>query len=327
MLSIIAILFSIASQAQSVWTSSHRAARNSIAESTIRNKVEFLADSICAGRATGTRGGVETAAWLGLQFEKSKLLKNRGSYYHRFMTSKGVLGTNVIGFLPGSQKTTYNKYIIIGAHFDHLGTINGRMFPGADANASGIAALLSLAEMFSAMKTIGKTWPCNLIFVAFDGNSHDLAGSKALWKMIERGELVDPVSGGKIRKSRISLMVNIDQIGASMSPLRSGRQDYMIMLGNNSLKEGHQDMIATCNRRYTTNLEISHTYYGSENFTRMFYNMSDQKVFIDHNIPAVMFTSGITMNNNKTRDKASSLNYPVLKKRIYLIYHWIEKMM
>ena len=59
----------------------------------------------------------------------------------------------------------------------------------------------------------------------------------------------------------------------------------------------------------------------------MFYRLSDQRVFIDNGIPAVMFTSGITMNNNKTRDKATSLNYPILKKRIYLIYHWLEKML
>lgn len=310
-----------------MWISDHSIARNSISESTIKRHVEFLSDEICSGRATGTRGAVEAAYWIEQQFECYGLLKSKGSYYSRFKTGKGVMGTNVIGFMHGSRKMANNRYIIIGAHFDHLGTINGRLYPGADANASGVAALLSIARMFSVMKESGKSWSSDIIFVAFDGNSHDLAGSKALWKMIENGELTDPISGGKITKKMINLMVNIDQIGSSLAPLKSGRKDYMIMLGNNSIREINREKINLCNRLYMTNLELSHTYYGSENFTRMFYHMSDQKVFIDNHIPAVMFTSGITMNNNKTRDKVSSLNYPVLKRRIYLMYHWVERMM
>ena len=244
-----------------------------------------------------------------------------------FKTDKGICGTNVIGFMPNSSKKAHNKYVIVGAHFDHLGTINGTMYPGADSNASGTAALVSIAEMFSQMKMSGKIWDSNIIFVAFDGNGHDLSGSRALWKMIERGELTDPVSGGRITKKMITLMVNIDQVGCSLSPLKSGRKDYLIMLGNHSISPNKQERLEMCNRLYLTNLQLSHTYYGSENFTKMFYRLSDQRVFIDNHIPAVMFTSGITMSNNKTRDNAASLNYPVLKKRIYLMYHWIEKML
>ena len=122
-------------------------------------------------------------------------------------------------------------------------------------------------------------------------------------------------------------MVNFDQVGCTLSPLRSGRKDYLIMLGNHSLDENKQEIISSCNRLHGFNMEISHTYYGSENFTNMFYNMSDQRVFIENKVPAIMFTSGITMNNNKPRDKAASLDYPILKKRIYLMFHWIEQMM
>lgn len=326
-ITIIALLLAFTSNAQNIWTSSHLPARNKISESTIRHKVEFLTDDICEGRSTGTRGSIEAATWIGRNFEKIKLLKSKGSYHHRFKTSKGVCGTNIIGFLPGGSKTSRNKYVIVGAHFDHLGKINGTIYPGADANASGTAALMSLAEMFSAMRLCGKVWDSNIIFVAFDGNGHDLAGSEAFWKMIEKGQLTDPVTGGKIKKSMITLMANIDQVGCTLSPLRSGREDYLIMLGNHSLDANRQEKISMCNRLYNLNLEIAHSYYGSENFTNMFYRLSDQRVFIDHGIPAVMFTSGITMNNNKTRDKATSLNYPILKKRIYLMYHWLEKML
>jgi hypothetical protein len=327
MVTIIALLLTFASDAQNMWIKSHLPARDRVTEETIRLKVGFLTDSICSGRGTGTTGAVETAAWIAREFEKAKLMKSKGSYYHRFKTEKGICGTNVIGFMPNSSKKAHNRYVIVGAHFDHLGTINGTMYPGADSNASGTAALVSIAEMFSAMKMSGKTWDSNIIFVAFDANGHDLAGSGALWKMIERGELTDPVSGGRITKKMITLMVNIDQVGCSLSPLKSGRKDYMIVLGNHTLGPDRQERLDMCNRLYRINLELSETYYGSVNFTKMFYRLSDQRVFIDNKIPAVMFTSGITMNNNKTRDNAASLNYPVLKRRIYLMYHWIEKML
>ena len=323
----IMLLMSAVSSAQNVWVSSHRTARSKITDKTIYEKVEFLSDKVCEGRSTGTRGSFIASTWISHQFENSRLLKINDTYFHRFSTAKGILGTNVIGFLPGASKSARNRYIIVGAHFDHLGTINGIVYPGADSNASGIASLLSIAEMFSAMKYSGKTWDSSIIFVAFDGNGHNLAGSTALWNMIKNGSLKNPITGDKISKENISLMVNIDQIGCTLSPLRSGREDYIIMLGNRSLRENKRECLTDCNRRYLLDMEISYTYYGSENFTNMFYNLSDQRIFKEKGIPSVMFTSGITMNNNKARDKATSLNYPILRKRIYLMYHWIETML
>ena len=77
---------------------------------------------------------------------------------------------------------------------------------------------------------------------------------------------------------------------------------------------------------YAIDMDIDLTYYGSKDFTRMFYRLSDQRVFIDNGIPAVLFTSGITTNTNKTWDKPTTLDMEVFKKRIFLMYHWIEKM-
>jgi hypothetical protein len=186
---------------------------------------------------------------------------------------------------------------------------------------------MSIAEMFSAMKYSGKTWDSSVIFVAFDGNGHNLAGSTALWKMIENGSLKNPITGEKIGRENISLMVNIDQIGCTLSPLRSGREDYIIMLGGHSITKSDMYMLETCNKNYDLNMDVGLSYYGSANFTKLFYRMSDQRVFVDNRIPSVMFTSGITMNNNKTWDEPSSLDMDVLQKRIYLIYHWIDKVL
>jgi hypothetical protein len=85
-------------------------------------------------------------------------------------------------------------------------------------------------------------------------------------------------------------------------------------------------MVNITNRFYGLNMDIGLSYYGSDNFTKVFYRLSDQRAFVDNKVPAVFFTSGITMNTNKTYDSLSSIDIPILKKRIYLIYHWIDRM-
>ena len=153
-----------------------------------------------------------------------------------------------------------------------------------------------------------------------------MLGSTTFWKMIQNGELKDPQTGKTITKDKITLMVNIDQIGSILSPLKSGRKDYLIMLGTSSLESSKRGLLKKCNTQYATDLEIDLTYYGSANFTKTFYKLSDQRIFIENGIPAVLFTSGITMNTYKTWDTAETLNMAILKKRIFLIYHWIDHM-
>ena len=232
-----------------------------------------------------------------------------------------------MGMLPGSVKSPADSYIIVAAHYDHLGVLNGKVYPGADANASGTAAVTMLAEMFSAMKAIGKTYRTNIIFVGLDAKELDMAGSAALWQAIKEGRLTDPLTGKTVTKDKIRLMVNIDQIGSSLAPVTRGRDDYIIMLGSHTLNLVTNDLLFSCNATYGINMEICLSYYGSRQFTDLFWKITDQKIFADNRIPSVMFTSGITMNNNKIRDKVTTLNMDVLQKRIYLIYHWIERML
>ena len=193
--------------------------------------------------------------------------------------------------------------------------------------ASGTVAMMSLSDMFSAMRRSGRVYGHNIIFVAFDGKEMNMAGSAAFWKMIEDGDLKNPLTGETVTKDKISLMVNIDQAGSSLAPLKSGRRDYMIMLGGHTLDKEDLELLYMCNRFYGTHIELSETYYGSEDFTRVFYGISDHKVFADNGIPAVFFTSGITLNTFKTRDLPETLDMEVLRKRIILIYHWLEKIL
>ena len=314
-------------RAQGSSGSSSSAARNLIWENKLYRHIEFLSDTLCQGRATGTRGSIEAAFWIEREFRDAGLMKFGETYTKRIYAGHGLLGRNIIGFIPGSVKNPRDKYIIVGAHFDHIGQLNRVTYPGADSNASGTVALTSLAEMFSIMKTLEKSYDSNIIFVAFDARELNRAGSESFWKMIQDGELIDPVSGKAITPKKIKLMVNIDQLGSSLSPLNEGRNDYMIMLGNDSLKPFEREIMSYCNRSSGLHMDLDYTYYGSKNFTDVFYRLSDQRIFVDNKIPAILFTSGITMNTNRTRDTAETLDYEVFKKRIYLIFEWLEKML
>ena len=296
-------------------------------EESLFREISFLSDTLCKGRATGTAGNVDVAFWIRRKFAKAGLRCFGGSYGSHFITPTGAHAHNVIGMLPGALSMPRERYVIVGAHFDHLGELNGTVYPGADANASGTVAMTSLADIFGAMREMGRVYDRNILFVAFDAKEMNMAGSEALWKLIDYGMLKDPVSGAAISRDKIDLMVNIDQIGSTLSPVNKDRKDYMIMLGTDSLPKDKRMNLEVCNGLHGTNLDLCLSYYGSETFTRVFYRLSDQKVFVDNGIPAVLFTSGITMNTNKTRDTAASLDMNILKKRVTLIYHWLESML
>lgn len=304
------------------------AAQNIVTESKLRRRVEFLSDTLCAGRATGTRGGSEAAFYISGIFRDAGIMPFGDSYSMSFRTADGHrTGHNIAGILHGSKKLVPDSYIIVGAHYDHLGILGGRLYPGADSNASGVAAMTSVAEIFSLMRTLGTVYRANIIFVAFDARELSLNGSEDFWKRIESGTLKDPASGKAIRKEKIKMMINIDQIGSSLSPLSSGREDFMIVLGGRTIPKDDFEWLHICNKFYGTALELSDTYYGSDSFTRLFYTLSDQRVFVEHGIPALLFTSGITLDTNKTYDNSERLNYPVFRRRILLIYQWLDKMM
>lgn len=286
-------------------------------EKTLYQDVSFLCDSICQGRGTGTRGAVETAAYISRSFKSSGLMPMSDYYIDSFEIGN-TIGRNVIGMIPGWA----DKYIIIASHFDHIGILDGIMYPGADSNASGTASLMALGKMFGRMIHLGKRYSQSIIFVALDGGRLSMAGSQDLWDRIAAGQLRDPRNGRLIDRRNITMFVNLDILGASFSPIHSGREDYLIMLGAGK----YRNYLTAANSDYNTNLDLGFDYYGSRNFTDMFLKrIGDQKVFYEHGVPTAVFTSGITMETNKQSDTPSSLNFPVLKRRTHLIFHFLDR--
>ena len=289
-------------------------------EEGLRAQVEFLTDSLCTGRATGTPGSTWAQAGIARQFASTGLLPSGASYFHGFRSDTGLPAHNIIGFLPGFGP----RYVVIAAHYDNIGTLGGKMYPGADSNASGVAALLTIAKMFKHLQELGRSFSHTIIFVALDAKEQSLGGSRQLWREIENGLLTDPKTGIPVSEKQIDRMVNIDQVGGTEAPLHKGRPDFLIMLSDE--KDGRREALYMANTEPGLNLDLGFTYYGSKDFTRVFYrNISDQKFFLDNKIPSVMFTSGITLLNNKPEDTAATLDYSIFRRRVLLMFYYLAR--
>ena len=259
----------------------------------LRAEVEFLCDSLCAGRGFGTAGAQGATLYLLRQLRNAGLRTTVQSF-----AAGGRVGHNVVAVTPG----WFRRYIVVGAYFDGLGTLDGRLYPGADANASGVAALLALARELPAVcrGLVG------VVFVAFDGHAADLAGAQAF--LAQYRSVYPPV-----------LMVNLDLLGSSLAPVSPSRPDYLIALGGGPYRWALESAARG------PRIDLTYDYYGSEAFTEIFYRrVSDQRCFLEAGIPAVMFTSGITEHTNQVTDTPATLDYDLLSRRIDLIAAWLR---
>jgi len=345
---------------------SGRNAEKYISSESLRREVEFLTAPSFGGRASGTRGATEAAFWISRHYASIGLMPFDGSWSRSFRlpaeggtggmrgtggtggmrgtdgtgatgatdggsTLKnddegrgGAVGRNIIGFLPGKNTSGKDKYVIIAAHYDSHGVIDGNLYPGADSNASGVVAMLNLAVMFGKMKELGRDYGKNLIFVATDAKERNSAGAEALMAEIRSGSLRNPSSGEAITMDKIYATVVLDIIGSTLEPIHKGRNDFLIMLSGGQFTFD----LTRANEGPGLGLDIATNYYGSQSFTEMFHRrFGDQKVFTQNGLTCAVFTSGITMLTNKTSDTAGTLDYEILRKRIFLIFHWLEKIL
>jgi hypothetical protein len=139
----------------------------------IINDLIFLASDSCEGRARGSAGHELAVQRIltrmreaGLDSFNTSLVDSfQGKYVNKYQPGK-----NVIGWIKGTRHP--EKYIVISAHYDHLGIINGAVYHGASDNASGTACLLAMAKYFK-QNPLGYS----LIFAAFDREETGMQGS------------------------------------------------------------------------------------------------------------------------------------------------------
>ncbi|MDO6760557.1 M28 family peptidase [Tamlana sp. 2_MG-2023] len=231
-------------------------------ETTLLKHLKSLSSDAFEGRRTGTKGGRKAKQFIVNQFHALNVLPSTKNYEQHFGFTEAkryYKGINVLGEIKGSEFP--EDYIVLSAHYDHEGIINGDIYNGADDNASGVCALFSFAEYF-------KKHPPkhSIIFAAFDAEELDLQGSKYF------------VKSGLARSKNIVLNLNLDMVSRSDS-------NTLFVVGvshNERLAYIYKNMKAACQ----INLVAGHDGYdGLENWTYA----SDHMSFFMEAIPFLYF--------------------------------------
>ena len=151
--------------------------------------VRALSAPAMQGRAIGTPGGALARAYIEQRFRDIGLepafrpgytqafsfVPGRGIRFWnaRFWQERSpVSGVNLAGIVRGTVDPEH--FLVVSAHYDHLGVRQGKLYPGADDNASGVAAMLAAARWFKAHPPRH-----SIVFVAFDGEEKGLRGARA----------------------------------------------------------------------------------------------------------------------------------------------------
>ncbi|MFI1770679.1 M28 family metallopeptidase [Thalassobellus citreus] len=201
-------------------------AQAEITENEIKSHIQFLTSDENGGRPSGGKQNKRIANYIKKEFKKTEIKALKKGYKQFFKAAlrvekgvekKPVVKTcNVIGFIEGNDPDLKNEYIVLGAHYDHLGLggpsaksdKRGVVYHGADDNASGTSALLEIAEKLASQKEQLKR---SVLFIAFGAEEQGLLGSKYF--------VEHPI----IPLSQIKLMINMDMVGR----LNAEKQVYM----------------------------------------------------------------------------------------------------
>ncbi len=256
----------------------------------IQVDVVYLASDDLEGRETGSKGEKLAAEYIARRMKMVGLSPygDNGTWFQSFEFSSNPhdqkttdrRGINVLGYLNRKAKKT----IVLGAHYDHLGYghSGGSLAPneyaihnGADDNASGVAALLWLAEELVKDKKLR----ANVLFIAFSGEELGLYGSKAA------------ASRAGMEPDRILAMINMDMVG------RLNAEKVISIGGTGTCKEWN-GILEKC-RPGDFTFKLSESGIGP----------SDHTSFYLKNIPVLFFFSGHHADYHKPSDDSRLVNF------------------
>jgi len=166
-------------------------------EDMLLERLKTLSSDSFQGRRTGEKGNAMARAYIIKEFKELNAVAFGGKYEHSFSfkaRDKEYKGVNVLAQFKGTKFP--DKYIVVSAHYDHLGIRNGKVYNGADDDASGIAALFSFAEFLS------KNSPNHtVVLAAFDAEELGLQGAKYFVEKMKNTTIVTNINMDMISRS------------------------------------------------------------------------------------------------------------------------------
>ena len=246
------------------------------------------------GRLVGTPGSAKARTYVIERFKESHIdpIGPIGASYEEPFTFSGgagaagaptppadTHGVNVVGRIRGTSSD--GRVIVVSAHYDHIGVTNGRVNNGADDNASGAAALFSVASYFAAHRPAH-----TIVFCAFDGEEEDLQGSRAF------------VKSPPIDRKAIGIDLNMDMIGRDPN-------DKLFVVGIYR-QPNLRPMVEAIAAKAPVKLLIGHDTPGEkEDWT----DESDHYAFMEAHIPALYFGVEDFAQHHQPTDKFETMTF------------------
>jgi C-terminal processing protease CtpA/Prc len=268
-------------------------ALESISTEQLQGLVGYLADDALEGREAGSRGGREAGQYLAARLGQLGLTGAgvEGGYFQPF--EPGF--RNVLGLIEGGDPELRQQYVIVGAHYDHVGYGSkrnsrgpvGRIHNGADDNASGTSGLLEMIEAFVLLPEPPRR---SILFAFWDAEEKGLLGSKH-WARHPTLPL-----------SQVVVTLNVDMIGRL-------RDDRLSVYGTRS-GYGWRRLLSQGNAHSTLRME----------FPWELKPNGDHWPFFDRGISTLMLSTGLHDDYHRPSDDAELINAAGMQRVSQLIF-------
>ncbi len=261
-----------------------------ITEEELSAHVRFLAQPALKGRRPLTMGSRVARRYIAKRFEACGLLPwGDANGYEQPV----VVGSNVIGVLPGADRRLANEIVLVSAHYDHL----GGAYLGACDNASGVAALLEVAEHLSLSETKPRR---SIAFAAFDCEELGLFGSVAF------------TCRDDFNPEKIAAVVNADMLGRQFLDVMD---NTLFVVGTRGYPQA---------RRHAAQLGVANGMrllpFGND----LVGPRGDHAVFGPLGVPCLFFSCGLFPEYHGVGDTADRIDFAALKRSAEIIKGTVE---
>ncbi len=276
----------------------------------IKKHLQKLTSKEFEGRKTGENGQKLAANYIA-HFYKSLNYESPIAEENYFQTipkeffngKANNSSENVVAFIYGIEKP--EEVVIISAHYDHLGIKDEKIYPGADDDGSGTAALLEIANVFRTAYLDDEGPKRSILFLNLTGEEEGLYGSKYY--------AAHPIF--PFEKTVANL--NIDMIGR-VDKTHQNNKNYVYLIGSDKLSEELYFISEAVNNKYTQ-LDLDYKYNDEKDKNRFYYR-SDHYNFAKKGVPVIFYFNGTHQDYHQPTDTEDKINYDLLTKRAQLVF-------
>lgn len=217
--------------------------------------------------------------------------------------SEPGISSNVGAVLQGAKYP--NEYLVITAHYDHLGVRDSLVFNGADDDGSGTVSVMELAEAFSLAAYEGHKPDRSILFLLVSGEEKGLLGSEYF------------TEHAPMPLENIMANLNIDMVGR-VDKQHVQNPNYVYVIGSEMLSEELKKINEKANKE-SVKIALDYRYDDPDDPNRFYYR-SDHYNFAKNNIPVAFFFNGTHDDYHQASDTVEKINFDKMLKINKLIF-------